>query len=237
MSDDESGTVTPATPSRGGRIAASGGGLRTRQVWVDAAAVAREKGVHNLGRGVYQRRTGVCWIGPWCLAVRLRDADAVDRLLAAGADALAPVSASSPETALWKSCAAPDLATLRALVAHAGDGFDVNVAHGVVRATPLCVLAASGDADACAILLDAGADASIRDARGRGPLWHAAHRGHGNVIRCLATRLENERGADVVRSVVDARDCDGITPLHAAARVGAQGPRSPLSWRPAPTPR
>ena len=156
------------------------------------------------------------------LAVRLRDADAVDRLLAAGADALAPVSASSPETALWKSCAAPDLATLRALVAHAGDGFDVNVAHGVVRATPLCVLAASGDADACAILLDAGADASIRDARGRGPLWHAAHRGHGNVIRCLATRLENERGADVVRSVVDARDCDGITPLHAAARVGAR---------------
>ena len=108
------------------------------------------------------------------------------------------------------------------------------MAHGVVRATPLCVLAASGDADACAILLGAGADASIRDARGRGPLWHAAHRGHGNVIRCLATRLENERGADVVRSVVDARDCDGITPLHAAARVGARAALAALLPRARP---
>ena len=42
------------------------------------------------------------------------------------------------------------------------------------------------------------------------------------MVRCLATRLETERGGDVVRSVVDARDCDGITPLHAAARVGAR---------------
>lgn len=221
VSDDEAGHALPATPSRQSRIARLAAAFERGNSTTpppppstQPTTPSYDDALSATDRSLLDRAL--------VLAVRLRDADAVDRLLAAGADALAPVSASSPETALWKSCAAPDLATLRALVAHAGDGFDVNVRHGVVRATPLCVLVASGDADACALLLDAGADASIRDARGRGPLWHAAHRGHGNVVRCLATRLETERGGDVVRSVVDARDCDGITPLHAAARVGAR---------------
>ena len=59
-----------------------------------------------------------------------------------------------------------------------------------------------------------------RRARPRAALARA-HRGHGNVIRCLAARLESERGADVVRSVVDARDCDGIRPCT-PRRVGAR---------------
>merc|ERR1719352_1965023 len=49
-------------------------------------------------------------------------------------------------------------------------------------------------------------------------LCDSLRRGSGRIN----SRRARPRGADVVRSVVDARDCDGITPLHAAARVGAR---------------
>lgn len=62
-------------------------------------------------------------------------------------------------------------------------------------------------------LLEAGADPSARDARGRGPLHAAAREGHAAVLRELLAA-----GADP-----DAADDEGRTALHAAAEWGWGG--------------
>lgn len=168
------------------------------------------------------------------LAVAQRDVNAVHKLLEAGANARAlctdPKRRSDAETPLLRACRQPDLATLEAMLAHtkpAGRaiGFDVDAPHGQVCAAPLAVCAASGDADACRLLLDKGADVARLDANGRGPLWHAASRGHANVVQLLAThlkRINDGDGATAVSKALDAVDVNGATPLHAAACVGAR---------------
>ncbi|KAJ1451984.1 ankyrin repeat-containing domain protein [Pelagophyceae sp. CCMP2097] len=154
------------------------------------------------------------------LAVAQRDSGAVAALVRAGADPLAPCRdakrLSAAETPLLRACAAPDLATLGAVLgALAVRAFDVDAPHGETRATALCVCAVAGDADAVALLLAAGADVATQDANKRSALWHASARGHAACVDLLA------RSAP--RAALDAADVDGATPLHAAARVGARG--------------
>lgn len=172
------------------------------------------------------------------LAVALRDAAAVEELLLAGADALAPCTdarrRSDAETALLRACRQPDHATLAALLARTKSagrvkGFDVDAPHGTVRAAALAVTSASGDAESVKLLIDAGASISRVDANGRGPLWHAASRGHASVVHLLASSLkhcddEHARLSDTL----NAADVAGATPLHAAARVGARAVVSSL---------
>ena len=188
--------------------------LRTVAVALDAAKALAAGG----GGAAPARRTNAALLDrALALAVAQRDAGAVAALLDAGADALAPID-GGPATPLLRACGAPDLATLAALVD--GRELDVDARHGANGTTCLQVLAASGDADACRCLLGAGADPARADAAGRGPLWHAAHRGHGNACHALAALAPRDRAARA--AVLDAPDRDGLTPLHAAARVGAR---------------
>lgn len=164
------------------------------------------------------------------LAVAQRNAVAVDELLLAGADALAQCTdakrRSDAETPLLRACRQPDLATLAALLNRAkpdrkARGFDVDAPHGSVKAAALAITAASGDADCIRLLLDAGADVARLDANGRGPIWHAASRGHANVVHLLASSLKEQHGDAFATRALDAVDVAGATPLHAAAKVGA----------------
>jgi len=181
------------------------------------------------------------------LAVAQRNITAVHSLLRAGANALSPCRddkrRSDSETPLLRACRQPDLATLGALLAHVKPngkrvlGFDIDAPHGSVKAAALAVAAASGDADACRLLLDAGADVNRCDVNGRGPIYMAASRGHANVIHLLANSCKSDHSEASVSAppsaldhnkqerpskALDAVDVTGATPLHAAARIGSR---------------
>ena len=76
--------------------------------------------------------------------------------------------------------------------------------------TPLAVACRFGHADAAHILLERGADTTIRDKYGGSPLERASENGHVEVIRVLL-----QYGADVT-----AQDNTGTTPLHKSSAYG-----------------
>ncbi|KAF7554153.1 hypothetical protein G7Z17_g3123 [Cylindrodendrum hubeiense] len=121
-------------------------------------------------------------------------------------------------------------------------------ARGKDGLTPLHCAVMNGHIDVVCSLIEAGATADILDASGNTPLLSAAYRGHKGVIQYLwqvvNKRLRNNKGrtvlhlaamagkSDVVEWLVnpgtdksegadkDAKDADGSTPLHGAARHG-----------------
>lgn len=133
------------------------------------------------------------------------DADAVQRLLRAGAD----VNARNPNggTALMYAAVNGDPETLQRLLDH---GAKVNLA-GVNGWTALMVAAAKGHAPAARLLLKAGADPGAADIFQWTPLMRAAYEGRTGVVRVLL----DYRGA-----AVNAVDDKGATALHHAAAQG-----------------
>ena len=125
------------------------------------------------------------------------------------------VSAAKAATAeLVKAAGAGDLPKVKELVA-AKAKLDGRGRHGY---TPLTAAISGDHLDVALYLIDAGADVTLKDKNGTGPLeWAAIRAGwvmkHQNVK--LATALL-DRGAEV-----DVRNADGYTPLMWAANRGA----------------
>jgi ankyrin repeat protein len=101
-----------------------------------------------------------------------------------------------------------NMATMRAILQR---GADVNPASGIYGWTPLHRAAQAGSADAVKILLEFGADVTLRDTELNTPLHFAAKEGAIEVARLLL-----ERWPEGVR----ARNVKSDTPLHRAAVEG-----------------
>jgi hypothetical protein len=85
--------------------------------------------------------------------------------------------------------------------------------------------AANGYAHVVAYLLKSRAVASTQDISGRQAIWYAAQNGHSEVVQLLVTAP----GIDV-----NAADCQGRTPLHAAAAsLAIEAPVAKNSEKPA----
>ena len=140
------------------------------------------------------------------LAVQALDFDAVEQLVAAGADVDFYDGEFSKCCALHFAAAQDDGEMVHTLLAL---GANVSVADGSYS-TPLHRAAASGLADNVAVLVAAGANVNALDAQGRSPLHLAAGWGHASMVRQLV-----ELGANV--SLATAL---GDTALHAAAAWG-----------------
>ena len=133
-------------------------------------------------------------------AVKARDADAVQALLAAGADVNEPQADGA--TALHWAAHREDLATAERLLAAGADAGAANE----LGMTPLLMACANGQAALVEALLAAGADPDAALASGETPLMAAARAGSLEAVRSLLWR-----GADV----------------HAAERTRGQ---SALMW-------
>ncbi|HEY8555376.1 MAG TPA: ankyrin repeat domain-containing protein [Burkholderiales bacterium] len=175
---------------------------------------------------------------PWTEAIKARDAAAVARLAAAGADVNRP--AENGQTALMLAAAEGRHELLRALLARGARVDAVNSRGG----TALMYAATAGDADAVALLVEHGASLNARAANGWTALTLAAARGFDGVVRLLLDRGADPnvrdvygwtalmRAADagraasvrallgVPRTEVDARDESGHSALHHAAAQG-----------------
>jgi ankyrin repeat protein len=117
---------------------------------------------------------------------------------------------------LFEAAKAGKLATLRRLLAAGADvngqarGRDNVLGYAVDSGTPLMAAAEGGHAEACRLLLDAGARVNVRNANGSTALAHAAAPGHLDVVRPLL-----DAGA-----AVDTPDNQGRTALLVAAWAG-----------------
>jgi ankyrin repeat protein len=92
------------------------------------------------------------------------------------------------------------------VLAHAGADPDQSSPEGL---TPLMAAASANDMDSIRALIDSGAHADRTDKRGRTALWYAASRDAAVVIPALSTR-----------SILNAADDEGTTPLAAAVGQG-----------------
>ena len=87
---------------------------------------------------------------------------------------------------------------------------DVNVQSFDRNETPLAIACRFGHIEAARVLLERGADTTIRDKEYWSPLERASENGHVEVIRVLL-----RHGADVT-----AQDNTGTTPLHTSSAYG-----------------
>ena len=87
---------------------------------------------------------------------------------------------------------------------------DVNTQSFDRDETPLAIACRFGHTEAARVLLDRGADTTIRDKENWSPLERASENGHLEVIRLLL-----QHGADVT-----AQDNTGTTPLHTSSAYG-----------------
>lgn len=97
----------------------------------------------------------------------------------------ASIASRSGKTALHLAAATGHVGTMKILLASAGT--DVNVQDQSFR-TPLIRAASYGSPEAVQILLDAGADTSIRDASGQTAKDHATKQKHGEVVKLLTAK-------------------------------------------------
>jgi ankyrin repeat protein len=117
---------------------------------------------------------------------------------------------------LFEAARAGKLATLRRLIAGGADvnaqarGRDNLLGYAEASGTPLMAAAEGGHAEACRLLLDAGAKVNVCNANGSTALMHAAAPGHVEVVRLLL-----EAGAEV-----DTLDQQGRNALQVAAYAG-----------------
>ena len=142
---------------------------------------------------------------PLMLAAAFGSFDAVQQLLASGADARA-VSNSGVTPLHW---AAPNTAKVRALLAA---GADVNAVSQLGRTPLLIAASANGTAESIRLLLARGAKVNVTDTLGMTPLTAAALVNDTEVVKLLV-----EHGADVK---VPAATGILATPLMAAATNG-----------------
>ena len=87
---------------------------------------------------------------------------------------------------------------------------DVNTQSFDRNETPLAIACRFGHTEAARVLLERGADTTIRDKENWSPLERASENGHVEVMRALL-----QHGADVT-----AQDNTGTTPLHTSAAYG-----------------
>jgi ankyrin repeat protein len=99
------------------------------------------------------------------------------------------------ETALSKAAARGDVAILRLLLKH-GAGASVNIPDRLHKVTPLMQATIAGHTRAVRLLLQAGADLSARDFRGRTALDYAQQGTspeHRVIARLIKYRLQQEK--------------------------------------------
>ena len=136
------------------------------------------------------------------VAVITGNADAVRRLLAAGAQVDQPIMADGG-TALHVAAAENDVAMVQVLL---DAGADVRATNQHLR-TPLMTAAGNGARECAQLLLDRGAQINAVDAYGLSPIARAIQRGRLDMLDFLA-----DRGADL-----DATSNEGWNLLHLAA--------------------
>ncbi|KAJ4404328.1 hypothetical protein N0V82_010523 [Gnomoniopsis sp. IMI 355080] len=79
--------------------------------------------------------------------------------------------------------------------------------------TALSAAAQNGHALVVALLISQGANVQVQGANGESPLWWASRNGYDNVVGQLLSAMRD-------KASVDTPDCDGQTPLSAAAQQG-----------------
>ncbi|XP_017274724.1 arf-GAP with coiled-coil, ANK repeat and PH domain-containing protein 3 isoform X2 [Kryptolebias marmoratus] len=124
-----------------------------------------------------------------------------------------------PGALLYKASRARNLPVMAAALAH---GADVNLINEDDEGkTPLIQAVIGGSLVACEFLLQNAADVDQRDARGRGPLYHATYLGHTGQV-CLflkrgATQNDgDEDGQEPLSIAVQQANADIVTLLRLA---------------------
>uniref|UniRef100_A0A3Q2SST6 Arf-GAP with coiled-coil, ANK repeat and PH domain-containing protein n=1 Tax=Fundulus heteroclitus TaxID=8078 RepID=A0A3Q2SST6_FUNHE len=124
-----------------------------------------------------------------------------------------------PGTLLYKASRARNLPVMAEALAHGGD---VNFVNDVDEGkTPLIQAVTGGSLVACEFLLQNAADVNQRDARGRGPLYHATYLGHTGQVCLFLKRgaVQNdgdEDGHDPLSIAVQQANADIVTLLRLA---------------------
>ena len=145
---------------------------------------------------------------PLALAARTGNADLVDKLLKAGANAGAGVKGCNAETLLHAAAEGGNEEVLSAFLGTKARK-DIDTKARATRRTPLNVAVRCGHVGAADALMLAGADANIVDAGKECPLHLAIKGGHAGLAKNLLIR-----GADP-----EVQVSSGDTPLHVAAKV------------------
>lgn len=136
------------------------------------------------------------------------DTDAIERILAEGADV--DMRNAAGRTPLAEAAKRGRLAAVRALLRH---GAEVDVYDTQSGFTPLHLAAEGNHAAVVRRLLAAGANVDARNQWDQTPLWQTAWQAwHGNTE---VAHILVARGARI-----DVADDKGHTPLHMAARSG-----------------
>uniref|UniRef100_M4ADM6 Arf-GAP with coiled-coil, ANK repeat and PH domain-containing protein n=1 Tax=Xiphophorus maculatus TaxID=8083 RepID=M4ADM6_XIPMA len=124
-----------------------------------------------------------------------------------------------PGTLLYKASKARNLPVMAEALAH---GADVNLVNDEDEGkTPLIQAVTGGSLVACEFLLQNAADVNQRDARGRGPLYHATYLGHTGQVclflkRGAAQNDGDEDGQDPLSIAVQQANADIVTLLRLA---------------------
>ncbi|PWA31888.1 hypothetical protein CCH79_00006410, partial [Gambusia affinis] len=124
-----------------------------------------------------------------------------------------------PGTLLYKASKARNLPIMAEALAH---GADVNLVNDEDEGkTPLIQAVTGGSLVACEFLLQNAADVNQRDARGRGPLYHATYLGHTGQVclflkRGAAQNDGDEDGQDPLSIAVQQANADIVTLLRLA---------------------
>ena len=90
---------------------------------------------------------------------------------------------------------------------------DANVTDPYAQRTLLHLACIYNDVPSAKFLLQAGADLTLQDRRGRTPLHYAAREGCNDIAQLITTRGDN-----AVQCCLARRDADGKTPLEIASR-------------------
>ncbi|XP_047217717.1 arf-GAP with coiled-coil, ANK repeat and PH domain-containing protein 3 isoform X2 [Girardinichthys multiradiatus] len=124
-----------------------------------------------------------------------------------------------PGTLLYKASKARNLPVMAEALAH---GADINLVNDEDEGkTPLIQAVTGGSLVACEFLLQNAADVNQRDARGRGPLYHATYLGHTGQVclflkRGAAQNDGDEDGQDPLSIAVQQANADIVTLLRLA---------------------
>lgn len=124
-----------------------------------------------------------------------------------------------PGRLLYKASKARNLPVMAEALAH---GADVNMVNDEDEGkTPLIQAVTGGSLVACEFLLQNAADVNQRDARGRGPLYHATYLGHTGQVclflkRGAAQNDGDEDGQDPLSIAVQQANADIVTLLRLA---------------------